>query len=145
MLITIIFITILIASIVVIIISEKKDIFDDDHFGLTIPTLTGLIVGICGIFGCSLSIIIAQNSLYKRKTRNSLEQKIVSLNATKTMIMKNVDDKSIVEITNYNTKVAEFKENIANQKMCRKNLWINWFTSSIYDEYTGNELEYIEA
>lgn len=145
MIITIIFIVIFIASLAATIIGEKKDILNDDHLCFIISTISSLIIGICGVVGCLLSILLAQNSLYKRATKNSLEQKIASLNATKTIIMKNVDDKSIVEITNYNTKVAEFKEDIANQKMCRKNLWINWFTSTIYDEYTGNELEYIEA
>lgn len=145
MLLTIIFILLLVIAITILVICKIKDIDIDDYWVLTVSEIILFIVGIIGTIVSTSIAISTQTNYAQQKKRNNLNQTIASLNATKTMIIQNVSENSIVEITNYNTKVAEFKEEIANSKIARKNIFINWFIERAYDEYTGNEVEFIQV
>lgn len=45
------------------------------------------------------------------------------------------------KINEYNNKIFNFKININNYKLCRKNKWINWFMSPAYESISVEELD----
>jgi len=124
-------------------ILEMKSRFGNDV--AVVGWISGHVIGGVGLFTCLTLLIVNHSTITKIKARNNLDQKIESLNATKTMILQNADSNSIIEITNYNTKVAEYKEEIKTKKAIVNSIWVGWYVCPIYKEYTGNEIEYIQA
>ncbi len=45
------------------------------------------------------------------------------------------------KINEYNDKIFDFKVDINNYKLCRKNKWINWFMSPAYESIPIEELD----
>lgn len=100
---------------------------------LFIAILVASILGIC-----------ANIKRTKRNLKIYLDSQIAQLNANRSILLANEDKQlNLVEITEYNNTVTEFKNNIATNKLDRENLWLNWYTNPVYDEFIGDEVSYI--
>jgi len=100
---------------------------------LFIAILVASIIGIC-----------TNTKRTKRNLKIYLDSQIAQLNANRSILLANEDKQlNLVEITEYNNTVTEFKNNIATNKLDRENLWLNWYTNPVYDEFTGDEVSYI--
>lgn len=96
------------------------------------------------ILAASIIGICVNTKRTKRNLKIYLDSQIAQLNANKSILLANEDKQlNLVEITEYNNTVTEFKNNIATNKLDRENLWLNWYTNPVYDEFTGDEVSYI--
>lgn len=100
---------------------------------LFIAILVASIIGIC-----------TNTKRNKRNFKIYLDSQIAQLNANRSILLANEDKQlNLVEITEYNNTVTEFKNDIATNKLDRENLWLNWYTNPVYDDFTGDEVSYI--
>lgn len=100
---------------------------------LFIAILVASIIGIC-----------TNTKRNKRNFKIYLDSQIAQLNANRSILLANEDKQlNLVGITEYNNTVTEFKNDIATNKLDRENLWLNWYTNPVYDDFTGDEVSYI--
>lgn len=96
---------------------------------------------------CSLLIINVNTPWDRYEIRESLQVEIDSLNCDYNTFMKNGEGEIIstqnLTVTEYNEKVKDFKEDLIYYKAGRMDPFTNWFVSSVYDEFTGDEVKYL--
>lgn len=144
MILTILWIVALLVDIILIVITAIRYFHDCCDDILPMVDLFLSLAVICSAIPLISFLIKTNNPINKKNMRIKLDNQIASLNATYSVISKR-EDNSIVEISTYNSLVKEYKEEIDKAHYCRNNLWINWFTCSIYDDYTGNEVQYFRG
>ena len=140
-----IFLFLLIVGIVGIILYDNtyNTIFDNEYVlgGSVIATVLGAI----GMFILAILIIVFNSQLTIATETASLEAQQLSINATYEYLTSNeYHDISIVEITNYNKEVAEFKSKIISTKISRNNPWINWLVCPAACAFDENSVKYID-
>lgn len=127
------------------------DYWSDAH-DLLYPIGLGLAV-VCGIALIFLAIFAYQanvsGSMFNQETRIDLDNTIEELNATFTALSMNEgatnEPLTIASVNEYNEQVNKFKTGIESGQYRRNNLWTSWFTSNIWTEYTGNEVQFFPA
>jgi len=125
--------------------SQDLKFWDDYYDSVSVVLLSTLtIILFIAILVASILGICTNAKRNKRYLKIYLDSQIVQLNANRSILLANEDKQlNLVEITEYNTTVTEFKNNIATNKLDRKNLWLNWYTNPVYDDFTGDEVSYI--
>jgi len=89
-------------------------------------------------------VIYINSGKNRRNERRYLNNKIANINANRSILLANEDMQlNLVEIVEYNETVTEYKNQIARTKENLKSPWCNWFNCSIYNDYTGDEVQYI--
>ena len=102
------------------------------------------VVFFIAILATSILGICSNTKRTKRNLKIYLDSQIAQLNANRSILLANEDKQlNLVEITEYNNTVTEFKNNIATNKLDRENFCLNWYTNPVYDEFTGDEVSYI--
>ena len=145
MIITLISLAILLIGIVFYILEcrwfKKQRCWNTDNSYRYVIGMVGIIVGAISVIIELFVILFMNNGLHYKSEKIRLNKTIESLNATYSIISKR-EDNSIVEITEYNTKVKEYKNEIEFSKTVLNSLWLNWFECRVYNNFTGDEVRY---
>ena len=115
--------------------------FDDCHC-----LFTGVIgaISCIGFIACCIFCLIINASLNCNSIQIEYNQRLEELNSTKQVIETIQDDYArSVAITQYNTNVREFKEDVLMAQLYLKNPWINWFVCHEYNNFDANAVDYI--
>lgn len=125
--------------------SQHIKFWDDDYESVSVILLSILtIILFIAILVASIIGICTNTKRTKRNLKIQLDSQIAQLNANRSILLANEDKQlNLVEITDYNNTVTEFKNTIATNKLDRENLWLNWYTNPVYDNFTGDEVSYI--
>lgn len=125
--------------------NQNIEFWDDEYESVSVILLSILtIILFMVIIVTSIMGICTNVKRTKRNLKIYLDSQIAQLNANRSILLANEDKQlNLVEITEYNDTVTEFKNNIATNKLDRENIWLNWYTSPVYDEFTGDEVSYI--
>ena len=101
------------------------------------------------VFGISLLVcgpvcLIFNSSARCNYVRIWHEQEIQELESTRQIIETIQDDYArSVAITQYNTRVKEYKEEILVKQHYLNNPWISWFNCREYNNFSADEVSYI--
>ena len=145
MIITIIGIALILFAIVsIILFYYLESISSEDHEGWLVSFGVSGIIG-CGIFLTSLIFILANNTpMAHESARIQYNAQVEELTNTREAISNIIDDYArSVSITQYNTLVRKFKEDIEITQIKLNNPWINWFNNYAYKDFDVNVVNYI--
>ena len=163
MILTIIFLSLLVAAIVGVIISCKLELDMEDN---PVPTIS-VVAGIPGVIGsliCGIWCLVV-NAPHYAKTEQYKIQETVKLyenekavllsfhtltEETSTALTSDITLETIStnqyykRVSEYNTKICNFKVDCMAHKNRRKDPWLSWFESSAWDVVTEEYLDSLE-
>lgn len=122
---------------------KKHRCWNIDNSYRYVIAIIGIIVGSITVIIELFVIFFMNNGLHYKSEKIRLNKTIESLNATYSTISKR-EDNSIIEITEYNTKVKEYKTEIEFSKAVLNSWWLNWFECRVYNNFTGDEVQYFK-
>ena len=158
MILTLIFIALLVASIVVGIILNHVDCDDEFYIGLDI---TSFFVGIIGSLVCGIWCIAVNAPHYANTERYKIQETVKLYENEKSILLSfhTIHEGTSTELTSdltletistnqyyqrvndYNTKIKDFKVNCMAHKNRRKDPWLSWFESNAWDVVTESYLD----
>lgn len=153
MILTLLFVSIVVVGLVIYIIGSCviKRAWELDYgfsdCGDIMCGIGGVTAGVAGIaiFFSLLIIVVNQNPIHSENLRIDYEQNVAGFEATRKAIIERRDDYAKSDaITTYNIEVTKFKTKILQAQKQLNNLWINWFTPSVYGDFDANVVSYIE-
>ena len=146
MIVTIIGIALVLLAVVCLIVYEllEKSESWDNHMPWIILSAFSGIVGIIELV-VAIGVIISNNvPIAQERARIQYNVRVEELASTREAILQINDDYArSVSITQYNTLVREFKEDIETTQLNLKNPWINWFNNYAYKDFDANIVSYI--
>ena len=135
MIITLILITLFIASFVLFVLKEYE------FFG-GCAIVTGLALVVIGLVQ-----IINNCPAVVRSTKLELTQRIASLNNTYEILYKEYKENSnsyvFTAIEQYNDDVTNYKITVETSQMSLKNPWTSWFVCHAYKDFSVDAVSYI--
>ena len=146
MIVTIIGIVLILLAVVCLIVYElleKRGIWEN-HTNWVILSASSGIVGLI-VLTFAVGFILSNNvPIAQEKARIQYNVRVEELASTREAILQINDDYArSVSITQYNTLVREFKEDIETTQLNLKNPWINWFNNYAYKDFDANIVSYI--
>ena len=112
--------------------------------------LNAALAGICGAIGFILWLVVGTGALIcntpmaHESARIQYNTRVEELTNTREAISHITDDYArSVSITQYNSLVREFKEDIRIAQIRLNNPWINWFNNYAYKDFDANVVDYI--
>ena len=137
---TIILLTLLVAGLVFLAVAIHNDEGVEDMSGFFATVFLTVSIMVLLVFVVVFIQANAQNSMFNCETRAELTDEVASLNATYECL-KDGNAHTIVEITHYNDLVRQFQDKVTFGHMHRKNPWMNWFTSRVWDEFSVDDVK----
>lgn len=137
---TIILLTLLVAGLVFLAVAIHNRDGIEDMSGFFATVLLTISIMVLLIFVVVFIQANAQNSMFNNETRAVLTDEAASLNATYECL-KDGNAHNIVEITHYNDLVRQFQDKVTLGQMHRKNPWMNWFTSRVWNEFSVDDVK----
>ena len=131
--------------------AQFMDYWSDAHDCVCIVGWVLMVICVAIILVLSIAIYQANvpGSMFNQETRIDLDNTIEELNSTFTTLSMNEgpinEPLTISSVNEYNKQVKEFRTKIQSGQYRRNNLWTNWFTSNIWTEYTGEEVQFFPA
>lgn len=108
------------------------------------------ISAICGVIGFIFLLIVGTGALITNtpmaheSARIKYNARVEELTNTREAISHIADDYArSVSITQYNSLVREFKEEIHMVQIRLNNPWINWLNNYAYKDFDANAIDYI--
>jgi len=142
MILVLIFILLLVIGIVWGVIYSNKYL---SEFHLVGSVTTGAI-GALGVLVSIIVIAVTNCPTHNQKVRIYCQETINELTTTRQMISEIKDDYArSVAITQYNSKVQEFKTEVATNQNYLSNPFTNWYVPYAYNEFSVNDVEYITS
>ena len=160
MILTIIFLTLLVAAIVAAIVSIKLELDMDDN---PVPTLSlaGGMIGLIGSLICGIWCICVNAPHYANTERYSIQETVKLYENEKAILLSfhTLNENNSTQLTSditletistnqyyqrvndYNLKIKDFKVNCMAHKNRRKDPWLSWFESSAWDVVTEEYLD----
>lgn len=141
-------ITLLIFSILLVIGIVWGVIYEKKYLGEAhlIGSVTIGAIGALGVLVSVIIMIIMNCPTHNQKVRIYCQETINELTTTRQMIREIKDDYArSVAITQYNSKVQEFKTEVATNQNYLNNPFINWYVPHAYNEFSVNAIEYITS
>ena len=163
MILTIIFLTILVAAIVGVIVSCKLELDMDDN---PVPTLSlvGGMIGVVGSLICGIWCLVINAPHYANTERYKIQETVKlyenekaillsfhtlnegnSTTLTSDITLETISTNQYYQrVNDYNTKICDFKVDCMAHKNRRKDPWLSWFESSAWDIVTESYLDSLE-
>lgn len=158
MILTIIFLTILVAAIVLIILGVKLD-WDDELY--VTGTIVGSFIGLIGSLICGIWCLVVNAPHYANTERYAIQETVKlyeneknillsfhTLNeGTSTQLTSDITLETIStnqyyqRVNDYNVKIKSFKVDCMAHKNRRKDPWLSWFESKAWDVVTEEYLD----
>lgn len=158
MILTIIFLTILVAAIVLIVVGVRQDW--DDELGIAgIVTSTG--IGVIGSLICGIWCLVVNAPHYANTERYKIQETVKlyeneknillsfhtlnegnSTTLTSDITLETISTNQYYQrVNDYNVKIKDFKVDCMAHKNRRKDPWLSWFESSGWDVVTEEYLD----
>ena len=137
---TIIILTILVAGLVFLAVAIHNGDGVEGMAGFFAAVLLTVSILVLLVFVAVFIQANAHNSVFNNDTRTELTNEVASLNATYECL-KDGSAHSIVEISHYNDLVRQFQDKVAFGQISRKNPWMNWFTSRVWNEFSVDDVK----
>lgn len=146
MLLFILFVVVLLVGIGLLILKETK--FEWDSIPYNISFIVGAIfsaIAGLGVIICSIAAIVSNFPSLKNKVKINLDQKIEELQSDYNYIQTITDDKARnIAVVEYNKEVKEFKTELKSKQYYLNNIWYNWYTCPVYNDYDVEVVVYIK-
>lgn len=161
MILTLIFIALIVAAIVVGVILNHIDCDDELYIALDV---TSFLVGLVGTLICGIWCIAVNAPHYANTERYSIQETVKLYENEKSILLSfhTIHEGTSTELTSditletistnqyyqrvndYNTKIKDFKVTCMAHKNRRKDPWLSWFESSAWDIVTESYLDSLE-
>lgn len=158
MILTIIFLTILVACIVLIVLGVKLD-WDDE--AAVACTVVGTGIGVIGSLICGIWCLVVNAPHYAKTERYAIQETVKlyenekaillsfhtlnegnSTTLTSDITLETISTNQYYQrVNDYNTKICKFKVDCMAHKNRRKDPWLSWFESSAWDVVTEEYLD----
>lgn len=158
MILTIIFLTILVAAIVLIILGIKLD-WDEELF--VAGTVVGSFIGLVGSLICGIWCLVVNAPHYANTERYNIQETVKlyeneknillsfhtlnegnSTTLTSDITLETISTNQYYQRVNeYNFKIKSFKVDCMAHKNRRKDPWLSWFESNAWDVVTEEYLD----
>ena len=103
------------------------------------------IIGTIGLLCCGLASLVNQSNFNKIRVRTEYQERITSINNTKSILESQLETNTltILEISEYNNNVREFKTELKTQQAKTKSPWIGCLCCSVCNEFSVDAVNYL--
>ena len=146
MLLFILFVVVLLVGIGLLILKETKFEWDSILYNISfiLGAVFSAIAGL-GVIICSVAAIVTNFPSLKNKVKIDLDQRIEEIQSDYNYIQSITDDKarSVADVE-YNKEVNQFKTQLQSEQYYLNNIWLNWYTCPVYNDYDVEIVVYIK-